>query len=155
MRQACRGQVSHVIQLKDYFEDLSNVYVITDYFSSGDLEQYALANWEYTPVPEAIVKDILRQLVVAVKELHERHIMHRDIKESNVLVTVQDNKLKVVLADFGISVRLESASATRSRPVGTRGYFPPEMLKFKPYSLPADIWSLGTIMHSLLTMKTP
>ena len=76
-----------MLQLKDCFEDRFNFYVVTDFIPSGDLHRYVSVNFKQTPMPEAIVKDILRQLVVTIKELHRRHIMHRDIKEANVLVT--------------------------------------------------------------------
>ena len=59
------------------------------------------------------------------------------------------------LADFGISVQLESKDATRDIAIGTTGYIPPEMLKNLPYGLPADIWSLGCLMYSLLAMRIP
>ena len=59
------------------------------------------------------------------------------------------------LADFGCSVKLESETATRKVPIGSRGYIPPEMLNNQPYGLSADIWSLGALMHKLLANQTP
>ena len=61
----------------------------------------------------------------------------------------------MLLADFGIYTQLESKNATRNCFIGTEGYLSPEMLKYQPYGLPADIWSLGALMHSLLTRRTP
>lgn len=84
------------------------------------------------------------------------NIMHRDIKKANILVgSDQKHKLKVWLADLGISSRLESKAARRISSIGTPGYFPPEMIKKKPYGLPIDIWSLGVMMHSLLAISLP
>lgn len=61
-------------------------------------------------------------------------------------MATKENKLHIVLADFGISAQLESKTATRSYPIGTVGYLAPEMLTGKPYGLPVDIWALGIVM---------
>ena len=60
MRQFCRGQIPHVLQLMDYFEDSLFFYAVTEYIPTGDLHRYVLKNWVFSPLPEAIVKDILK-----------------------------------------------------------------------------------------------
>lgn len=88
-KRVCRGQVPHILEMLDSFEDSINFYIVSKHVPLGDLRNYVVKRWKYTAVPEDIVKVILRQLVVAVKHLHERNILHRDIKEANVLVTTR------------------------------------------------------------------
>ena len=75
-----------MIKLLDYFEDSAYFYVVTKYVPQGDLYQYVLNNWKLTAMPESIARNIFRQIVKGIKALHERNILHRDIKEANVLV---------------------------------------------------------------------
>ena len=155
MKQVCRGQVPNMLKLLDYFEDDVNFYIVTKYFPQGDLHEYVVKKYENGDMPEIVAKHILRQLVTGIKALHERNILHRDIKEANVLVKKKGNKLRVWLADFGLSTQLESRTATRDVPIGTIDYMAPEMCKHEPYGLPIDIWALGTLMYQLLTKSTP
>ena len=87
----------------------------------------------------------------AVAGLHARNILHRDIKLDNIMVSESVKGLRVHLADLGSAVKLSSPTATSTFMIGTPGYIAPEMLCFKPISLPYDIWSLGAIMYCLLT----
>lgn len=59
------------------------------------------------------------------------------------------------LADFGSAVRLKSATDKATFKIGTPGYIAPEMISNKPYSFSVDIWSIGVIMHLLLTARVP
>ena len=155
MKQVCRGQALNMLELVDSFEDNEFQYAVTKHIPDGDLHRYVLKNWRYCPVPEKVTKMIMKQIVKAIAQLHERNILHRDIKEANILVSKHGSKLKVLLADFGIASQLPSKFATLLHPIGTTGYVPPEMLQHKRYGLPADIWSLGALMYSLLAMKCP
>ena len=60
-----------------------------------------------------------------------------------------------ILADFGRSFKLSRPDETTSFRISTPGYIPPEMLKGLPYSFSIDVWSLGCLMHTLLTGKMP
>lgn len=102
-KRVCRNQIPHVLEMLDTFEDDANFYIVTKYVPSGNLLNYVVKHWRFTPVPEDTTRVILKQLVSAVKHLHERNIVHRDIKEANVLVTTRSDQLHVLLTDFGIA----------------------------------------------------
>ncbi|PSC77050.1 kinase-like [Micractinium conductrix] len=90
----------------------------------------------------------LLQAALGLQYLHHNHILHRDLKPQNLLVTEGGG---VKLADLGISALLDRVFA-RSL-VGTPHYIAPEMWRRQPYSYSADVWALGCILHELCTLR--
>ena len=62
---------------------------------------------------------------------------------------------KAIIADLGSAVKLRSQTDTVTFKIGTPGYIAPEIILGKPYGLAVDVWSLGCIMHVLLTATPP
>ncbi|KAL6893546.1 hypothetical protein ACP4OV_007644 [Aristida adscensionis] len=99
------------------------------------------------PLPESTVKSIMHQLLTAAKMMHERHVVHRDIKLENVLVADDYRALKI--CDFGLAMSM--AEAAPYEPVGTLCHEAPEMLLEMPeYDALVDTWSLGCVMAELI-----
>ncbi len=95
----------------------------------------------------------LRQLVVAVKALHDNRKLHRDIKPSNVLVTAEG---RVVLCDFGLIVEAAEDDRTRDdRVVGTPSYMSPEQAANWSVAEPSDWYSVGVMLYEALTGRLP
>lgn len=98
------------------------------------------------PVPEVL--RIGRQLASALEAAHRAGIVHRDVKPSNVLLT-RDGGLRLV--DFGIAAALGSTASPR----GSRGYASPETMAGVPADARTDLWSLGILLHELVTGVRP
>ena len=108
MEEVCRGQARNVIQLYESFEDEENYYTVTKHMPHGDLLMYFIGFNKRKPLEEVNVKEIIRQLSYAVSDLHERNILHRDIKLNNILVGFEeDGRLRVRLADMGAAVKFK------------------------------------------------
>jgi len=105
-----------------------------------------------SPFSEAEAKSLVRQLLMAVQNLHHHWIIHRDLKTTNLLLT-RDGVLKV--ADFGMARRLGSPNPGRITPdVITLWYRAPELfLGQQSYSWPVDVWSVGCVMAEILTSR--
>ncbi len=92
------------------------------------------------------------QAALALKHIHGLHILHRDIKTSNVFLT-GGNCVK--LGDFGISKVLQSTLESALTVVGTPYYMSPEVYESKPYTLKSDVWALGCFLYELCTFEHP
>ncbi|KAF6994036.1 hypothetical protein CFC21_010827 [Triticum aestivum] len=103
------------------------------------------------PFTEEETRRVMRQLLSGAGRMHERGIVHRDIKPGNVLVGGQG---VVKICDLGLAVSMASAPPPRGR-AGTRWYMAPEMLLGRPdYDELVDAWLLGCVMAELLTGET-
>ena len=80
------------------------------------------------------------QICMALKHLHDSHIIHRDVKTANIFLT---SKNVVKLGDFGISTVLKDTTAVAYTVCGTPYYFSPEICQNKPYGSKSDVWALG------------
>ncbi|KAH0793634.1 CAMK family protein kinase [Histomonas meleagridis] len=92
------------------------------------------------------------QLAFAIKYIHDRKILHRDLKPQNVFL-MKDGTIK--LGDFGIARPLENTYELCATKCGTPGYSSPEVFSGEPYGSKADIWSLGCILYELCCLKPP
>ncbi|KAJ7151236.1 kinase-like domain-containing protein [Mycena filopes] len=109
------------------------------------------------------VKSLFRDVVDGLAFLHDKSILHLDLKPGNVLLTWDEGKLipRAMLSDFGTSRDMLHSSRTRSGNTGTLEYTSPESLPsprtglLQPVDSKADMWSLGMILHKLLFFKLP
>ncbi len=90
-------------------------------------------------------------VIEGLKVLHEAGVAHRDLKPENVLLTVQG---KIKLADFGLSKRQREGSISNTKIIGSPAYMSPEAFAGQS-SLASDVWSLGVLIHFVLTQKYP
>ena len=136
-----------VIPTKKYIE------IITEYAEKGDLyNQLIIQKEKKIHFPEKIIIDWLIQTCQALKYIHSKHIIHRDIKPHNIFLT---KKGSIKLGDFGVSKTLNNTLENAKTFVGTAFYLPPEIINDDKYSYKADIWSLGVTFYQLMTFKTP
>ena len=89
------------------------------------------------------------QIVFALKYIHERGVLHRDLKTSNMFLS-SNGVVKV--GDFGVSRVLHGTLESAHTLVGTPYYMSPEVCQNRPYSFRSDMWSLGCILYELCTL---
>jgi len=142
------GIVTHL----GYIETEKYEYIILEYFQSSDL----LTNMEmrqFKPFNESQARDIFSQLLNCVIYIHQERYVHRDIKLENILI----NEAGIVkLVDFGFSTKISFVNPLLDRYMGSQDYVAPEILSNHPYDgFKADVWSLGTILFTLLFGELP
>ena len=89
---------------------------------------------------------------MAIKHLHDRKILHRDLKSQNIFLT--KNGI-VKLGDFGIAKVLSHTKENVQTIVGTPYYLSPEIVENNPYNYKSDIWSLGILLYEMCALQPP
>lgn len=138
----------NVIRLYETLKTANNLYIVYELCNGGTLEEM-LDKRKFLPEKEAF--QIFRQILNGCKPLVKLNILHRDFKPSNILF--HDNIVKI--ADFGFCKTLTTSQEVTETMVGSPIYMAPEVLRGYPYSMKADIYSLGVVLYELLYGVVP
>ena len=129
------------------------VNIVTEYADGGDLsEKIKEKKNKNNNFTESEILDYFTQICLAIKHIHEKKIIHRDLKSGNIFL--MKNGL-VKLGDFGIAKRFQKTMDKAKTIIGTPYYFSPEIINGKPYDSKSDIWSLGVLLYEMMTFKMP
>ncbi|NXP84696.1 NEK11 kinase, partial [Passerina amoena] len=146
------SKLDHPAIVKFYasFVERDSFCIITEYCEGGDLDfkiqEYRDSGKMFT---QSQVIDWFIQLLLGVNYMHERWILHRDLKAKNIFL--KDNLLKI--GDFGVSCLLMGSCDLATTFTGTPYYMSPEVLKHQGYNTKSDIWSLGCILYEMCCMN--
>jgi len=119
--------------------------------SLGDLKKRVLARGG-NGVPSTVLANITQQTMLGLDHLHEKRILHRDLKPDNILHNAAG---EVKLTDFGIAKDLDGTVEMGRTFVGTVTYMSPERCLGQDYTLSSDIWSVGMVTYELATGQYP
>eukprot|EP01065_Artemidia_motanka_P052920 TRINITY_DN967_c0_g3_i1.p1 TRINITY_DN967_c0_g3~~TRINITY_DN967_c0_g3_i1.p1 ORF type:complete len:925 (+),score=266.47 TRINITY_DN967_c0_g3_i1:69-2777(+) len=146
-------KLSHpnIVRYIDSFSGDGCLFIIMEFADGGDLSQRLRKQRGW--LEEDQVQHMFVQLCLAVKHLHDQHILHRDLKTQNIFLTSHRTHPLVKLGDFGISTQLRNTLALAKTMCGTPYYFSPELCQNKPYNNKTDIWSCGCILYELCTLR--
>ncbi|XP_041862500.1 serine/threonine-protein kinase Nek1 isoform X2 [Melanotaenia boesemani] len=148
---AVLANMSHpnIVQYKESFEEGGCLYIVMDYCEGGDLFK-KINTQKGVLFPEEQILDWFVQICLALKHVHDRKILHRDIKSQNIFLT-KDGTIQ--LGDFGIARVLNSTVELARTCIGTPYYLSPEICENKPYNNKSDIWALGCVLYEMCTLK--
>lgn len=141
-----------VVNLDCMFETPERVFVVMEKLH-GDMLEMVLSS-EKGRLPERITKFLVTQILVALRHLHFKNIVHCDLKPENVLLASADPFPQVKLCDFGFA-RIIGEKSFRRSVVGTPAYLAPEVLRNKGYNRSLDMWSVGVIIYVSLSGTFP
>ena len=144
----------NIIKFFEFFESKTpqqTFNIVTEYADGGDLSE-KIKEQNKTPFKESDILDYFTQICLALKHIHEKKIIHRDLKSGNVFLMKSG---LVKLGDFGIAKTFKNTMDKAKTMVGTPYYLSPEIIQGKPYDNKSDIWSLGVLLYEMMTFKMP
>ena len=146
-------QHPNVISYKEAFWDdnTNSLNIVMEYADDGDLYTKIKKMKEQKIIfDEKIIWDYSIQIIQGLKALHDKNIMHRDLKSENIFIT-KNNRCKI--GDMNVSKVLKEKLLNTQ--TGTPYYASPEVWMNKPYSYKSDLWSIGCVIYEMCELKTP
>lgn len=137
-----------IVKLRYAFQTVSKLFLVMDFCPGGDLE--TLPTW---PLPEERAKFYIAEIVLAMKDLHARNIIYRDLKPDNVVI---DNEGHAQLVDFGMAKdKVSEADQGAKTFCGSVKYLAPEMLEKAGHGQALDWYLTGVLLYEMVLGRTP
>mmetsp|Transcript_1691 Transcript_1691/g.5141 ORF Transcript_1691/g.5141 Transcript_1691/m.5141 type:complete len:524 (+) Transcript_1691:138-1709(+) len=139
----------HIIRLYEVIDTPTDIYVIMEYVSGGELFDYIVAKGRLS---EEEARRFFQQIIAGVEYCHKYMVVHRDLKPENLLL---DAALNVKIADFGLSNMMKDGAFLKTS-CGSPNYAAPEVISGQLYAgSEVDMWSCGVILYALLCGNLP
>lgn len=139
----------NIVKCEAAFVDKNELIIVLE-LADSDLQTLLKSLKE--PMPEPLIFHYFIQAAEAVAAMHEKRIMHRDIKPGNIFLASGD---RVKLGDLGLSRYFSSKTEETRSLVGTPYYMSPELLTESGYSFKSDVWSLGCLLYEMAMLRNP
>jgi serine/threonine protein kinase len=146
-RRVARLKHPGIIQVHDTGRDSDSCFIVSEFVEGGTLTDQLNKN---RPTTAQAIRWVI-QIAEALEYAHLHGVIHRDIKPANILI---DHHHRALLADFGIA-QSASKSSEHALSMGTLAYVSPEQLEGKPTDPRSDVYSLGVVLHEVLTGNIP
>ncbi|KAH8269759.1 hypothetical protein KR018_000421 [Drosophila ironensis] len=147
------NQLHHqkLINLHDAFEDDDEMVLILEFLSGGEL--FERITTEGYVMTEAEVINYMRQICEGIRHMHEKNIIHLDIKPENIMCQTKSST-NVKLIDFGLATRLDPNDVVKIT-TGTAEFAAPEIVNREPVGFYTDMWATGVLAYVLLSGLSP
>jgi len=147
-------QHPNVVRFVEVFEDDDNIYMILELCHNKSLMDMLRRRKRFT---EPETRFFILQLLGALKYMHGKRVIHRDLKLGNIFL---DANMNIKIGDFGLAALLVDENERKKTICGTPNYIAPEVLfdggkNGEGHSFEVDLWGVGVIMYAMLVGKPP
>ncbi|XP_037656047.1 serine/threonine-protein kinase Nek5 isoform X2 [Choloepus didactylus] len=142
----------NIVTFFSSFQENNSLFIVMEYCDGGDLMK-RISRQQGVLFSEDQILAWFVQISLGLKHIHDRKILHRDIKTQNIFLSKNGTVAK--LGDFGIARVLNNSMELARTCIGTPYYLSPEICQNKPYNNKTDMWSLGCVLYELCTLKHP
>ncbi|CAE7558530.1 CaMKI [Symbiodinium sp. CCMP2456] len=141
------GQLEHenIIRFHDVYEDMHFLYIVTDHCAGGEVFAKIVELRRFTEENAAFMG---KQMLAAIAYLHDKRIVHRDVKAENFLLAEPTIHSKIKMIDFGLATRIEEGQFLTEL-CGSPHYVAPELIGQR-YTELVDVWAFGVLMYLLM-----
>lgn len=140
-----------IVKFLNYVETAEGVFLIMEYVKGMTLEDFI--SKKNGLIVESKAYPLICEILDAFAYAHSKGIVHRDIKPANIIIQ-DDGHIKIM--DFGIAQIVSEANVTDSKAImGTPAYMSPEQIYGKDIDARSDIYSIGVLIHNMLTGRAP
>lgn len=140
-----RLQHESIIFLEEVHESENHIHLVLEVLHGGELFERIIKKGFYSEQDACV---LMKRLLTALEYMHNKGVMHRDMKPENLILKENSNDWNVKIADFGLATFINSGDFLYKR-CGTPGYVAPEILEDKKYDQKVDIFSAGVILYIL------
>ena len=139
---------NHIVKYYGSSLDNEALYILMEFCEGINLKKYIAES--KTLIDENIVYNIVLEICLGIKEMHNNKILHRNLKPENIFIDKNNN---IKIGNLGISRQLINTKKYASKNKGAINYMAPEVIKGEKYNTKVDIWDFGCIIYELLTRE--
>lgn len=165
-----RRPCDSIVRTYEVSEDERRIYIVMELVRGGELFDRIVSRRRYD---EAEAACTVLSLVTAVAYLHQRGVVHRDVKAENLMYVDASDTAQLKLIDFGLSYYAPPSSTAQNDDddeeeelvalnefacrtlAGTPLYIAPEVISLRPYGMPSDMWSVGVVAYMCVCGYAP